>query len=543
MRRSTARRSASVSLMAISLFCGAPHDAEACSVPVFRYALEHWPPDAYEAWIVHRGELRADERALVERFEREAAERRSNVVVRSLDLARASSDELAASGIDTADLSGETGLSIEAVGSRPPESSRTDSAERSPFVVVRFPRGAARAVAWRGPLSSESIDRIVDSPLRSDVANRLAKGATAVWILVRSGNADADADAERTLVTALKELESSLELPEIEEEDLGLTSLGRDETAALAVEFPLLRLDRGDAAEAVFLGALLGCDRDLVPPPDEALKPIAIPVFGRGRALYAFLGAGIAAPLLREAGLFLTGPCSCQVKVQNPGVDLLISFDWDAHVTARSKSDRDLPTELPGFSEFLPIDGVQIVEASPPASTSDDAFGESAVVETAAESSDAKNYGISSVAVGKEEGPLLGPKVESGLDGIGVRSTEQRAGLEAESPDVGIEMSVPSSGAAAAVDSIPRPSEPEAGSASTPRSAQDPAVSRPESPRLKDRSRTILYVAAAALLSGLIVVSWISRASSRARREELERTGPAPAAKASQGLRQDRDTP
>jgi len=29
--------------------------AHACQVPVFRYALERWTPDPYEAFVIHRG--------------------------------------------------------------------------------------------------------------------------------------------------------------------------------------------------------------------------------------------------------------------------------------------------------------------------------------------------------------------------------------------------------------------------------------------------------------------------------------------------------
>ena len=31
--------------------------AEACSVPVFRYALERWQADPYEVFVFHRGPL------------------------------------------------------------------------------------------------------------------------------------------------------------------------------------------------------------------------------------------------------------------------------------------------------------------------------------------------------------------------------------------------------------------------------------------------------------------------------------------------------
>ena len=38
----------------------------ACSVPVFRYALERWPPDAYEVLILHDGPLAERDQELLE---------------------------------------------------------------------------------------------------------------------------------------------------------------------------------------------------------------------------------------------------------------------------------------------------------------------------------------------------------------------------------------------------------------------------------------------------------------------------------------------
>ena len=42
--------------------------ALACSVPVFRYALEKWPPDVYQATVFHRGPLTSAQQALVQTF-------------------------------------------------------------------------------------------------------------------------------------------------------------------------------------------------------------------------------------------------------------------------------------------------------------------------------------------------------------------------------------------------------------------------------------------------------------------------------------------
>ena len=48
------------------LILGTPILAWACSVPVFRYALELWPPDEYEVVLFHQGSLTEEQKQLIE---------------------------------------------------------------------------------------------------------------------------------------------------------------------------------------------------------------------------------------------------------------------------------------------------------------------------------------------------------------------------------------------------------------------------------------------------------------------------------------------
>jgi len=75
-------------------------------------------------------------------------------------------------------------------------------------------------------------------------------------------------------------------------------------------------------------------------------------MFGRGRALEVIL-ANVAKPTLNEdLTSFLSGACSCQVKEQNPGFDLLLSVNWDG--------------ELHGEGGLLPRRPNQLVKAIEP---------------------------------------------------------------------------------------------------------------------------------------------------------------------------------
>ena len=53
-----------------------------------------------------------------------------------------------------------------------------------------------------------------------------------------------------------------------------------------------------------------------------------VPVFGQGRALLVLKNDEITKENIYEICSFITGPCSCQIKSQNPGIDLFIPADW-----------------------------------------------------------------------------------------------------------------------------------------------------------------------------------------------------------------------
>ena len=53
---------------------------------------------------------------------------------------------------------------------------------------------------------------------------------------------------------------------------------------------------------------------------------------------------GIKSETIDKAATFLIGKCSCEVKEQTPGFDLLLAADWKALLTAQNAGIPDLPT-------------------------------------------------------------------------------------------------------------------------------------------------------------------------------------------------------
>lgn len=298
-----------------------PASVLACSVPVFRYALEHWPADPFQLIVFHRGALPGDLDAALNSLE-SAPSPRPNLLVRRVDLDQSPSPELAR------------------LFQRQPEA-------QTPWLLARFPSSAGLPLpVHSGPATIDAVKFLADSPARTELARRLAEGESAVWLLLESGDRIVDDAAEKLLQERLDYLSSVMTLPKLDESDIanGLVSVPEED---LRLEFSILRVPRTDPRETLLVSMLLRSEEGLEEIEGE---PMVFPVFGRGRALYALVGAGIRSETIESAAAFLIGKCSCQVKEQNPGVDLLMTADWDAAAKASPLLDRNLPT----LAELIP---------------------------------------------------------------------------------------------------------------------------------------------------------------------------------------------
>ena len=291
-------------ILLISLACVIllPHPAFACSVPVFKYALAYWPSDPYEIIVFHRGPLTAEEHAIVYKLQRASWDDsfRANVTV------------------ETVDLAGSPNVIMQKLW-------ESQSASELPWMLVKYPRfSAVSDDLWAGKFTADVVELLLDSPVRKKIARSLLDGEVAVWVLLDSGIREQDEAAASLLKDELKKMSEGLNIviPELGEEQLG--------DLDQRVSFSMIRLSRDDPNEQMFIQMLLRSEWDLKDYP----KPIAFPIFGRGRALYALVGDGIRAGNIEMACSFLVGWCSCQVKADNPGVDLLMSVNWHDAIDA-----------------------------------------------------------------------------------------------------------------------------------------------------------------------------------------------------------------
>ena len=321
-------------LIALTSFAAMVSGSMACSVPVFRYALERWPPDAFQATVFHQGPLSAEHAKTVS-FLRSS---HANLEVEVVD-------------IDMADEVRRT-------------SWEEQESDTLPWLYVSYPEAHPVAVELAaGPLEESFARDIVDTSVRKEIAHQLVSGETSIWVMLESGDKEKDDAAWKLLNEQITELEATLELPAIEEEDVkaGLISIDEDE---LKIAFSSRRVSREKPADEMLVRMLLDTEDDLM----DRQEPMVFPIFGRGRVLYGLVGKGISAETIELAANYLTGACSCQVKAENPGVDLLMAMNWDEMVESSLETDRELP-ELAGIVPEPPAEDAAPVASVAPQAT------------------------------------------------------------------------------------------------------------------------------------------------------------------------------
>lgn len=285
----------------IIIFLLVASSAFACSVPVFRYALEHWAADAYRVTVPKGTRLAG------------------NFNITEADTGK--------------------------IELRQPLSTRNDE------------------IIWSAAPNEANVKLLVDSPVRQQIAERLGNGESAVWVLLECGDKEKDDAAAKFLDERLEYLAGVMSLPALDAQDIknGLVSIPGD---GLRLAFSTLRLKRDDPAESAFIAMLLASEPDL----REFNEPMAFPIFGQGRVLYALVGKGIRVETVDRAAQFLIGSCSCQVKEQNPGVDIVMAVDWKKMVADQALPGQMLP-ELSEIADLLPQ--TVKIEAEVPASRAD----------------------------------------------------------------------------------------------------------------------------------------------------------------------------
>jgi hypothetical protein len=288
-----------------------PRAASACTIPVFRYALDRWEADPFrlvvpKAWATDRDKVKL------------------LVPLRGNGLANVLVEESEDPALDRAEW--------------------------------LFPHDDA--VVSEGPLDVDTLAAVLDSPVRRELIRRILQGDSVVWVVATK--AGGESEVER-IASRLRFLEQVAELPAQNPDDPD-SQLGPGPD--LKLKFSVLPLSLEDPAERHFAAMLAG------PVHADFVKdgiPFAAPVFGRGRVLGAWSLEELDDLMIEDTSLFLTGRCSCRVKNENPGWDLLLKVDWEAALAFVGEEDPGSEEETTAASAESKPEPVETVEITPTA--------------------------------------------------------------------------------------------------------------------------------------------------------------------------------
>ena len=273
----------------------------ACTIPVFRFALDRWEADKFHLVLPQ-------------------AVSKEPVIQ---DLLR----PLRANGKANLDFA-----------------TSTDPAQQD--TVLRYSRASDKQV-WSGKLDASTLSAVLESPARKKLVQQLLAGDSIIWVIADSGSPVDVLDVER-IEKRLKFLEQVASLP-IQDPNDPDSQLGPG--PPLRLKFTTLRLRRNDPAESMLLHMLAGPKGTF----DPTTTSFAGAVFGRGRVLGAWPLAILDDASLEDACMFLVGRCGCRLKNESPGWDILLNLDWEKALpaaTTRETKPADAETPSPPPSQI-----------------------------------------------------------------------------------------------------------------------------------------------------------------------------------------------
>jgi hypothetical protein len=334
-------RSAAIS-GAVCLLLALPAGRSAgCATPVYRDAMLNWTPAPYRFYHLHDGQI-SEQQAAVNRLLdglASAEPTTTNMMFRSVNTSDQEQMELTAGLVKRA----------------------WKAHDQTTMYLVMTPWGHE---LFAGELDEKVVREMIDSPLRQRVCKLLDEGKTGVLLLLKSDDEAENKRAEKVITDALAEI------AEYARSEDALSEPPNDPDLPSNVDFPsnvdppcnvdvgVVTVSRTDPAEQWLVRILLSVEADLNDP-EFASSAMVFAVLGRGNVMLPYMGKGISGENMTSYAMDMTAPCSCTIKSNLQGKDLLMQWDWSA--TAERMAE-DSPVEEDPTVVALPAMAAPVAE-------------------------------------------------------------------------------------------------------------------------------------------------------------------------------------
>jgi hypothetical protein len=152
---------------------------------------------------------------------------------------------------------------------------------------------------------TDELKGLTSSPLRKEIAAELMAGKLCVMLYLKTDNPEKDEKGLNTLHRAIA-------------------------SSPFGKIITIVELSRNSRDEHHFASMLLNVEDDL----KDIQEPMLFGIFGRFRALEPLLGRGISEENIKLMIAFFTAECSCLIKDDLPGINILFTEKWDHPQTA-----------------------------------------------------------------------------------------------------------------------------------------------------------------------------------------------------------------
>ncbi len=278
-----------------------------CDTPVFQYALIRWYPDPYRIFVFYEKDFSEQQKQTIKLLNE--LERKSLIICEYVKISELPSKN----------------KSIRSVWEsiKNPKSSL-------PLLVVKYPSSSQlNNNIYISKLSTSAVHQIASSPIRRKIANTLLEGNTIVWLILLSDDTNQNEKLRNLLSTELSKYKSQYFQKNMSN-----------------INFAITEVERDNQKEKFLINILTNIKTSQQ---WNQKEPIIYPIFGKGRILFPIPARKLHHESIFATCDFLTGPCACELKVMNPGVDLLIDIDWDS---ALSSSDELIEQILPSAEQI-----------------------------------------------------------------------------------------------------------------------------------------------------------------------------------------------
>jgi hypothetical protein len=149
------------------------------------------------------------------------------------------------------------------------------------------------------------LKNLTSSPLREKIAKEIMSGRLCVMLFLKTGIVEKDENRYKILKQTI-------------------------DSSPFGKIITIVELQRNDMSENHFISMLLNVESDL----KSINEPMLFGIFGKLRALEPLVSKGITDENINLMISFLTADCSCLIKDDLPGTDILCRNNWENPATA-----------------------------------------------------------------------------------------------------------------------------------------------------------------------------------------------------------------